>query len=98
MRTTIQVEVGSGKTDTATFHVELEDDRIVGVTEGALADPDFSLQLSRSDFDEVVAGRLPIDEGYMQGRIKVTGNVGRMLSILPVLLSSEWARTLGEAA
>ncbi len=26
----------------------------------------------------------------MQGRIKVTGNIGRMMSVLPVTCSPEW--------
>ena len=57
---------------------------------GPADEPDFTLLLSHGDFVEVVRGELDQTVGFMQGRVKVTGNIGRMLSVLPVTTSEPW--------
>ncbi|MDZ7675863.1 MAG: SCP2 sterol-binding domain-containing protein [Acidimicrobiales bacterium] len=89
MNTRIQFEVGTSKTDTEVFHLILDDDEVVASVDGAAEAPDFVMILAPEAFAEVVGGELGLDVGYMQGRVKVTGNVGRMLSVLPVLTSAE---------
>ena len=42
------------------------------------------------DLVAVVRGELDQHVGFMQGRVKVTGNIGRMLSVMPVTTSPEW--------
>lgn len=98
MRTTLQFEIGRTKTDTEVFHVELDDATVDGSAEGPANEPDVTMILKPADFDEVVSGDLGLDVGYMQGRVKVSGNVGRMLSVLPVLTSDELIQELSTRA
>ncbi|WP_436795322.1 SCP2 sterol-binding domain-containing protein [Actinospongicola halichondriae] len=95
--TTVQFEVGKGKTDTEVFHVVLDDGPGI-VTEGPADDVDFTMILKPADFAAVVAGERTLDVGYMQGWVKVTGNVGRLLSVLPMFTTPEFAGTLADAS
>ncbi len=94
MKTTLQFEVGKPKADATVFCVELDGATVASSTEGPVEGPDVTMILGRDELDEVVAGDLALDVGYMQGRVKVGGNVGRMLSVLPVLSSDEFIREL----
>lgn len=97
MTTVVQVEVTAPRQDSTVFHVVLDDDQSATSAAGAAADPDFTMVLTPAEFTAVVARELRIDEGYMQGRVKVTGNVGRMLSVLPLLLTEAWTETMAAA-
>lgn len=98
MITRIQFEVGAAKADATAFHVVLDGAEVVGSSGGPAEDPDFVVILAPDALAEVVEGELGLDVGYMQGRVKVTGNVGRMLSVLPVLSSDGFLRKLSAHA
>ncbi len=96
--TTIQFEVGKGKTDTKVFHVVLDDAAPGMLGDGPGDEPDFTMIMKPDEFESVVAGDRTLDVGYMQGTVKVTGNVGRLLSVLPLLTEPEFVEGLGIAA
>ena len=84
----VEYTVTGGDDGDVVFHLELTDG--TGVARlGGVADADFTMRCSTEDFAAQVSGDLAPEVGYMQGRIKVTGNVGRMLSVLPLL---NWVR------
>jgi predicted lipid carrier protein YhbT len=86
----IEYRVSGGPDGAVVFHTVMEDGRIVANELGADPDADFAVLLSHEDFVAVVHGELDQNVGFMQGRVKVTGNIGRMLSVLPVTTSPEW--------
>ena len=86
----IQYEVTGGPDGTVVFHTHLEDGRIVANDLGPDDEADFTMTIPHAEFLAVVRGALDPSVGYMQGRIKVVGNIGRMLSVLPVTTSQEW--------
>lgn len=92
----IEYRVVNGPDGEVVFHIELEDGRIVTNELGPDDDADFSVLLSHDDFVAVLRGELDQNVGFMQGRVKVTGNIGRMLSVLPVTTSREWRRAADE--
>ena len=94
----IQYEVAGGPDGTVVFHTHVEDGRIVANDLGPDDDPDFSMLIPHAEFLAVVRGALDPSVGYMQGRIKVVGNVGRMLSVLPVTTSPEWRDAMARLA
>lgn len=96
--TTIQFEVGKGKTDTRVFHVVLDDAAPSVLGDGPGGEPDFTMIMKPDEFDAMVQGSRTLDVGYMQGTVKVTGNVGRLLSVLPLLTTTEFAERLGDAS
>ena len=96
--TTVRFEVGKGKTDIRTFDLDLDVAGGATLAEEQSDEPDFTMIMKPDEFDAVVAGERTLDVGYMQGTVKVTGNVGRMLSGLPLLTRAEFAARLGDVA
>jgi putative sterol carrier protein len=94
----IQYEVSGPPDGTIVFHTHLQDGRIVRNALGADDDADFTMLVPRKEFEAVVRGELDPTVGYMQGRIKVTGNIGRMLSVLPATTSAEWSDAMARLA
>lgn len=94
----IGYEITGGPDGTVHFHTTLEDGRIVDSRLGVADDPDFVMLMPRDELVAVVRGDLDPNVGFMQGRIKVTGNIGRMLSVLPVTCSPEWREAAAAVA
>ncbi len=94
----IQYEVTGGADGTTVFHTHLEDGRITTNRLGADDEPDFTMLVPYAEFELVSAGELDPSVGFMQGRIKVTGNIGRMLSVLSVTTSDEWRAAASRVA
>jgi hypothetical protein len=86
----IEYRVTGGPDGEVVFHSVIKDGRLVENALGAADDPDFTVLMPHAEFVEVVRGELDQTVGFMQGRVKVTGNIGRMLSVLPITTSPEW--------
>jgi putative sterol carrier protein len=94
----IQFQVAGAPLGTVVFRTRLEDGRVVANALGPDDDPDFTVIVPLADYRDMVRGQLDLGVGYMQGRVKVTGNVGRMLSVLPVTTSPEWREAMARVA
>lgn len=94
----IQYDLSGGPDGPVSFFVVLEDGRIDTSGLGPADEPDFTMAMTWADFVASVRGEFDPTEGFMQGKVKVTGNIGRMLSVLPVTTSAEWHGQLQEIA
>src|SRR3546814_10411674 len=82
---TIEYRVSGGPDGDVVFHTVLEDGRITWNALGpAPAEADFTVLVPYADYVEIVRGVLAQNVGIMQGRVKVTGNIGRMPSVMTV--------------
>ncbi len=96
-------QVADAPSGAAELVLHLEDGRVVGGDVGAGAtggDPgaDFTLVATHADHLAVLAGDLDAEVAFMQGRIKVVGDLGRMLSVLPVTRADAWRAATARAA
>jgi putative sterol carrier protein len=48
------------------------------------------MTISYEDAAAVQKGELDANAAFMQGKMKVSGNVPRMMSLLPITVSPEW--------
>ena len=94
----IQYQVEGGADGPVTFHTHLEDGRITENRLGADDEADFTMRVPLAQFEAIVRGEADASVGYMQGTVKVTGNIGRMLSVLPVTTADEWRAAMRRVA
>jgi alkyl sulfatase BDS1-like metallo-beta-lactamase superfamily hydrolase len=57
---------------------------------GELPDSDFTMTLSYDDSVKVQQGQLDANAAFMQGRMKVTGNMGKLMALMPLTNSPEY--------
>ena len=68
----------------------LEDGKILESTIGVLADADFTITTTYDDSKKIQDGELDANAAFMQGRMKVTGNMGKLMSLMPLTQSPEY--------
>ena len=67
-----------------------ENGRIAEAKCGELSDPDFTVTLSYEDSSKIQQGELEPNAAFMQGRMKVTGQLAKMMALMPITSSSEY--------
>jgi putative sterol carrier protein len=72
------------------YYWVLEDGKLTDVKLGDLPDPDFTISMSWDDAVKVQNGELDPNAAFMQGRMKVTGNMAKLMSLLPLTNSPEY--------
>ena len=67
-----------------------ENGRVVAQALGDCENPDFTFTVSWADSVSVQKGELDPNVAFMQGRMKVSGNMGKVMALLPLTLSPEY--------
>lgn len=75
-----------------------EDGRLVAATLGAADDVDYTVNLTHADSLAIARGELDLHVGFMQGRVKVAGDVGKLMALAPVIRSDAYAAATAELA
>jgi putative sterol carrier protein len=83
------VTTGTPDGDVAYFQV-LENGKILESTLGEDASADFTITSTYDDSVKIQKGELDANAAFMQGRMKVTGNMGKLMSLLPLTQSPEY--------
>jgi putative sterol carrier protein len=86
----VQYKVAGGPDGEVVFHTVITDGCIVESALGEDPDADFTMSAGYDDFARTITGELDMNAGYMQGRIKVVGNMGSLLSLMPMTQSDEF--------
>ncbi len=77
------------------YYWVLENGKLLESQLGEIADSDFTMTSTYDDSVAVAKGELDANAAFMQGRIKVTGNMGKLMQLLPLTNSPEY-KELGE--
>ena len=86
----LQYKVTGGPDGDVTFHTVFVDGRLV---ENALGDDpktDCAFTVPYSDFADVARGNLDANVAFMQGRLKMAGDMGTVLRLMPLVHSDEY--------
>jgi len=85
----LQVDVTGGVEGDSVVHVTFDVGRLVGAGAGPVDGPDAVVSLSDEDARAVVAGALDPSVAFMQGRMKVTGDMGLVVDLLALSATDE---------
>ena len=85
----LQVVVTGAPSGEVHYVQHLDDGRIVACALGDDPEADVTLTQTYADALLILQGELDPSAAFMQGRVKVAGNMGRLMGVLPVLQSHE---------
>lgn len=86
----MQYVVTGGPEGDIKYWWRLEDGKLVDSAQGVLEDSDFTMTLSYDDSVKIQKGVLDANAAFMQGRMKVTGNMGKLMQLMPLTTSAEY--------
>ena len=72
------------------YYWVLENGKLLESQLGELPDVDFTMTLTYDDSVKVQKGELDPNAAFMQGRMKVTGNMGKLMQLMPLTNSPEY--------
>ena len=86
----IQFEITGGPDGDVSYHRVFEDGLMVSSARGAVDAPDVTLTMVWDDAVAMQRGDLDPNVAFMQGRMKVVGSMGVMMTLLPVTKTPEY--------
>jgi len=86
----MQYVVTGGPSGDIKYYWVLENGKLLESQLGEIPDSDFTLTLSYDDSVKIQNGELDANAAFMQGRMKVTGNMGKLMALMPLTQSPEY--------
>jgi putative sterol carrier protein len=74
------------------------DGRLAAVVLGEDPEAEVTLTLTHADAVEISKGALDANAGFMQGRVKVVGDMGKVMALMPLTHSAEYRAALAALA
>lgn len=81
---------GAPDDETVKYFWLLDNGKLLESGLGELDDAEITLTLSYDDSVAIQKGELDANAAFMQGRVKVTGNMAKLMSLLPITNSPEY--------
>ncbi|MDQ1500651.1 MAG: hypothetical protein QOI86_3991 [Actinomycetota bacterium] len=86
----MQYHVTGGPEGDTDYYWVLDEGRIAEAKLGKHPAPEFTMTLTYEDGAKVEKGELDPSAAFMQGKLKVAGNMAKLMSLMPVTSSPEW--------
>jgi alkyl sulfatase BDS1-like metallo-beta-lactamase superfamily hydrolase len=91
----MQYVVSGGPDGEIKYYWVLQDGKLLESSLGEVDDADFTMTLTYEDSVKVQKGELDANAAFMQGRMKVAGNMAKLMQLMPLTNSPEY-KTLQE--
>lgn len=88
----IQYVVTGGPEGDVSYYWVVEDGHLRENRLGTLADAEVTLTETYDDALAIQTGELDMNGAFLQGRVKVDGDVVKLMSLLPITMSPEFAQ------
>ena len=86
----MQYVVTGGPEGDIKYYWILENGKLQESKLGEMPDPEVTLTQSYEDAKKIQMGELDANAAFMQGRVKVTGNMAKLMSLLPLTNAHEY--------
>jgi putative sterol carrier protein len=86
----IQYRVTGGPAGDIDYNWIIDEGKFVDAQLGMVDGADFTMTSTYDDTAKIQKGELDATAAFMQGKIKVAGNMAKMMSLLPITNSPEW--------
>ncbi len=86
----MQYVVTGGPDGDIKYYWILGDGKLLESALGDAPDADFTMTLTYDDSVKIQNGELDANAAFMQGRMKVTGNMGKLMALMPLTNSAEY--------
>ena len=92
----MQYVVTGGPEGDIKYYWVLENGKLQESQLGEMSDPEVTLTQSYDDAKKIQQGELDANAAFMQGRVKVTGNMAKLMALLPITNSPEYKQLMVE--
>jgi putative sterol carrier protein len=86
----MQYVVTGGPDGDVKYFTVIENGKLLEARLGEEASAEFTLTTRYDDSVKVLTGELDANAAFMQGKMKVAGNMGKLLSLMPLTQSTEY--------
>ncbi|MGH9298067.1 MAG: SCP2 sterol-binding domain-containing protein [Acidimicrobiales bacterium] len=86
----MQYVVTGGPDGDVKYYWVLDNGKLIDSKVGELDDAEVTLTQSYDDAMRIQKGELDANAAFMQGRVRVTGNMAKLMSLLPITNSPEY--------
>jgi alkyl sulfatase BDS1-like metallo-beta-lactamase superfamily hydrolase len=86
----MQYVVTGGPEGDIHYYWVLEDGKLLEISVGDVSDADFTMTLTYDDSVKIQQGELDANAAFMQGRMKVAGNMAKLMQLMPLTNSPEY--------
>ena len=87
---TMQFVVTGGPDGDTKYYWVLQDGQLAEASVGELPDSEVTMTTSYQDSVAIQKGELDANAAFMQGKTKVTGNMGKLMQLMPLTMSPEY--------
>lgn len=87
---TMQFVVTGGPDGDVKYYWRLQDGVLAEASVGELPDAEVTMTTGYQDSVAIQKGELDANAAFMQGKTKVTGNMGKLMQLMPLTMSPEY--------
>jgi putative sterol carrier protein len=86
----MQTVVTGGPDGDVAYYQVIVDGKMLEGRLGTDPDAEFTMTQGYDDAVRILTGELDANAAFMQGKVKVTGNMGKLMSLMPLTQSAEY--------